>query len=58
MAVKLDKLKDNSRVLEPDLICSKDGDVLGRSECETVRAYGELFSAFLSPFLAEFERFR
>lgn len=58
MAVNLDKLQDNSRILEPDLICSKDGDVLGRSDRETVRAYGELFSAFLFPSLVEFGRFR
>ena len=58
MAVKLDKLQDNSRVLEPDLICSKDGYVLGRSEREAVRACGELFCFVLPSLLRKFGRFR
>ena len=54
----MDKLQDDSRVLEPDLICSKDGVILERSERETVRAYGELFCSFLPQLLSRFGRFR
>lgn len=53
----MDKLiKFDDRPLEPDLICSKDGDVLKRSERETVRAYNELFSSCIPHVLGMFGR--
>lgn len=39
---------DSTRVLEPDLICSKDGEVLERSERETVRFYEDFIQVSLS----------
>lgn len=39
---------DNSRVLEPDLIFSKDGEVLECSERENFRVFEEITS-FLLP---------
>lgn len=41
---------DNSRVLEPDLICSKDGDILECSAREVVRDFEEL-TRLLLPWL-------
>ncbi len=40
--------KVDSRVLEPDLICSKNGEVLERSAREDFRAFEEI-SSFLLP---------
>lgn len=55
----MDKLiKSNNGPLEPDLICSKDGQVLERSERETVRAYNELLSVCIPQILSIFGRFR
>ena len=51
MAIEKVESKE-SKDLEPNLICSKDGKILERSERESVRAYeGALFSV-LSDFLA------
>lgn len=43
-----------SRVLEPDLICSKDGEVLERSEREAVRAFEQILGFSLSQLLVDF----
>lgn len=46
--------KVESKVLEPDLICSRDGEILERSERETVRAYNEVLFSSLSRLLVDF----
>lgn len=50
MAIK----KVDSRILEPDLICSKDGKVLERSERETVRAFEQILGFSLSRLLVDY----
>ena len=46
--------KVDSRVLEPDLICSKDGEVLERSERENDRFCNEILLSSLSRLLLNF----
>lgn len=50
--------KVDSMPLEPDLICSKDGEVLERSERETVRAYNDLLGFCIPQILSMFGRLR
>lgn len=45
---------DSTSALEPDLICSKDGEVLERSERETVRIYKEVLFFSLPRLLSAF----
>lgn len=45
---------ETKKELEPDLIVSKDGKILHRSDNESVRLCTELFVYFLPKFLAGF----
>ena len=46
--------KVDSRILEPDLICSKDGEVLERSEREAFRSFEQILGFSLSQLLIDF----